>query len=729
MVYEPAVAAPGQSVVSFGQNHAINRFLGTQQATEGPQQATMIQYHVQDGICILRLGPPPLRTIGFSLLEGLRAAIRRAALDGGVRGIVITGDSGHFSAGADIGIFKKIHSAEDAVSTSRIFQEAFGQVEDSPKPVVAAVAGRVMGSALELAMACRFRVAGRTSAFSMPEVNLGINPGAGGTQRLPRLVGAETALRMLLSAAAIDAQEALACGLVDAVCESEALVETARSLLQSAAPARRTRDRNEKVQDTAVNRAAFEKAQRLADQVRAEIIAPRKIIEAVQVGLEESFQAGLRKEQEAFADCMGTPAARNKIYLFFATRQTGKIPGLAGMRPAKVTKAAVVGMGSMGTGIVEALMLAGVPVAVRDEHDSALAKGMAKIRASLQRRVDQGKLPAKRPEEMLSLISATTGWQEIADAELVIEAVFEDVQVKRSVIGRLEEVCAAGTIIATNTSTISLDVLAEGMRGGGRLIGIHFFHPAHRMPLVEIIPRETTPEGVVAMAWELAKRIGKTPVLVKNREGFLVNRLLIPYLKEAFWLLEEGADPTAIDSAMVEFGFPMGPLTLIDMAGLDILTSADRVLSRAFPRHGRLSPIAAGLVEEGHLGQKTGSGVYRYEAGDYTPRPSQTTQRIIARVQREAGRTPREMGAGEITPRLLLRMVGEAFYVLEEGVARSESDLDVAMVLGTGFPDFRGGVMTYARQLGLDNVLIQLQKLAAEFGERFAPCKLLREIS
>lgn len=266
------------------------------------------------------------------------------------------------------------------------------------------------------------------------------------------------------------------------------------------------------------------------------------------------------------------------------------------------------------------------------------------------------------------------------------------------------------------------------MRHEGRLVGMHFFNPAQRMPLVEIIQRETTPPATVATALELAKRLRKTPVLVRNREGFLVNRLFIPYLKEAFRLLEDGADARAIDAAMVEFGFPMGPLALSDMAGLDVLVSTDRVLSGAFPRHGPLSPIAAGLVEAGHPGQKSGSGVYSYLEGDYTPGFSQAAQQIIARVQAGAGRSPRDIAADEITQRLVLRMVAEAFYVLEEGVARCEADLDVAMVLGTGFPDFRGGVLKYARDLGLNGVLVQLEPLAEQFGERFSPCRLLQEM-
>ena len=686
----------------------------------------MIQYTVSHAVCVLRLASPPVNAITFSVLEALRAGIRRANADPDVRGIVITGDPGHFSAGADVSLFREIRSAGDAVRMSRVFQEAFQEVEDSAKPVAAAVAGRMMGSAVELAMACHFRVCAAGTRFSMPEVGLGINPGAGGTARLPRLIGAERALEMLLTAAAIDAEEALALGLADAVCESEELVERAVAVLQSAPAPRRTRDRVEKVQDSAANEAALARARELLDGCRAEIIAPCRIVEAVKAGLEESFEAGLRREREVFAECMATLATRNKIYLFFATRDTSKAPSLGDVAPVRIARAAVVGMGSMGTGIAHALVIAGVPVVVRDEDEAALRKGVDRIRRSVHKRVAQGKLSAARAEGMLALLSTTTQWQDIAEAELVIEAVFEDIGAKRSVLGGIEAVCTGGALIASNTSTLSLDALAEGMRHPERLIGLHFFNPAHRMPLVEVIRRETTPAAVIATALKFAKSIRKTPVLVRNRVGFLVNRIFIPYLKEAFWLLEEGAAPAAIDAAMAAFGFPMGPLTLIDMAGLDILVHTDSVLSLAFPRHGRLSGVVARLVERGDVGQKAGSGVYRYEPGDYTPHHSDAAAAVVAEVQRDSGRAARPIGQGEITRRLVLRMVAEAFYVLEEGIAQRESDVDAAMVLGTGFPDFRGGVVKYARDLGLGSVLDQLEELAARFGERFWPPDLLR---
>ena len=686
----------------------------------------MLDYQVSDGVCLLRLNSPPLNTLTFRLLDQLRAAVRQANADPDVRGIVIAGGADHFSAGADVHLFQQLTSAEDAIRLARVFQEAFEEIEDSAKPVVAAVAGNVVGGALELAMACHYRVAAAGARLGMPEVNLGINPAAGGTQRLPRLAGPEAALQMLLTGAVVDAAHALESGLVDAVLPGGQELDGARQLLRSA-PVRKTREREDKVADPAARNAAYAKASEIIAHVRPEVVAPQKILECVRTGLEESFAAGLRREQTAFAECMDTLGAQNKIHLFFATRQTSKLPELADAAGAAVDSAAVVGVGTMGTGIAQALLAAGVRVTLLDQDEATVQKGLQRIRSALEKRAADGKLPRERAERMIALLSATSHWQDAAEVGLVVESVFEDPGVKRSVLKRLEAVCTPDTILATNTSTISLDELAAGLSHPDRLIGLHFFNPAQRMPLVEVIRRETTPPQTLATAVQLCRAMRKTPVLVKNREGFLVNRVFVPYLQEAFSLLEEGATAPEIDAAAVEFGFPMGPLALIDMAGLDILVHAQRVLHHALRYHGPLSPIAVRLVQRGHLGQKTGTGVYRYESGSHTPLASSETADVIAEVREESGRQPREIGREEITERLVLRMVGEAFRVLEEGIARSESDLDVAMVLGTGFPDFRGGVVKYARDVGLDKIRKRLEQLAAECGERFLPSHLLRE--
>jgi len=681
----------------------------------------MIQYDVADGLALVRLSRPPLNAITFSLLDALTSAIERAVADGSVRAVVLTGEATHFSAGADVNLFREIRGREDACRLSRVFQQAFQVVEDSPKPVAAALAGHVMGGALELALACHFRVAAPAARFSMPEVNLGINPGAGGTQRLPRLVGPSMALDMMLTARPVDARAALAAGLVDAVADGDRLLESARELLRSASGPRMTSRLTEKVGDASANEAALARAEPLLAKSPSEIIAPRKIVEAVRVGLNESFQAGLAAEQDAFAACMETPATRNKIDLFFAMRGASKVAGLDGAKPAPVAKAAVIGMGSMGTGIAQALVEAGLPVVVRDEDEAALHRGVERIGKSLAKRVDQGRLSAARSQEMLRRVATTTAWDAVAEADLVIEAVYEEASIKRAVLARLEEVCRPEAVLASNTSTISLDVLAREMQHPERLVGMHFFNPAHRMPLVEIVRHASTSRDVVAAALDVARRLRKTAVVVQSREGFVVNRLFIPYLKEAFWLVEEGADPRSIDHAMVEFGMPMGPLALIDMAGLDVLALTDAVLRDAFPRHGPLSEIVARLVERRHLGQKSGSGVYRYEKGDYAPHESDVAGRIIDEVRRGAGRERRQFGREAIVERLVLRMVAEASYVVEERVVDRASDLDVATVLGIGFPDFRGGVWKHARHLGGGRVTDRLGALTRQFGPRFSP--------
>jgi len=689
----------------------------------------MIEYSKSDGICIVRLNNPPLNAIGFELLEELTAAVNRANADEDVRGIIVTGGDSHFSAGADVNIFKEIDSAEEAVRMSRIYQEAFDAVENSQKPCAAAMTGNVIGGALELAMACHFRACTHKTKLSFPEVELGINPGAGGTQRLPRLIGAEAAIRMLLTAKPVDAANALHLGLVDKVCEADELIEAACELLQSGEPRRAgvTSQRTDKISDSAANDEAFKQAQKLIEKVRPEIIAPKRIIEAVRTGIDDSYQAGLKKEQEAFAECMETLATRNKIHLFFATTKTGKVSELQAASPTKITTTAVVGTGSMGTGIAQAFAASGLAVVITDAEKEAVEKALVRIGKSLERKVERGRMSRQHADEILRRISTAKNWDDIGAADLVVEAVIEDVAVKRAVLSQIEAVCRDDAIIASNTSTIDLDALAENLTNPQRLIGLHFFNPAHAMPLVEVIRREKTEPGVIATAMKLVKDIRKTPVLVKNRAGFVVNRLFIPYFKEAFQLLEDGAQPRAIDAAMVDFGFAMGPLTLIDMAGIDILALTDKQMCNAFSHHLPLSQIAMSLVERGCLGQKTDAGVYKYQKGDYTPQDSDLTRSIIAGVQKESGKTARDIDADEIADRLILRMVAEAFYVVEEQIAQRESDIDVAMVLGTGFPDFRGGVLKYAHDLGIGEVIRRLESLAERFGERFRPCKFLQE--
>jgi 3-hydroxyacyl-CoA dehydrogenase len=475
-------------------------------------------------------------------------------------------------------------------------------------------------------------------------------------------------------------------------------------------PFTKTRLRTDKLGDPAAREAVYARAEAQVASGRPELIAPRKILEAVRTGVETSFEAGLLCEQDVFRQCMASLATQNKIHVFCASRQTAHSPTLQSVRPAEITEAGVLGMGTMGAGIAQALVASGVRTTVCDERASALQAGAERIRTSLDRRVAQGKLSTAKAEATLARLTTTDDCRALAGAQLVVEAVFEEIEVKRSAIARLEAVCPAETIIATNTSTINLDVLAQGMRHPDRLVGLHFFHPAQAMPLVEVVRRRATPAHVAATAFGLAKAIGKTPILVANREGFVVNRLFIPYLMEAFWLLEEGARPAEIDRAMVDFGMAMGPLQLIDMSGLDILVKTHAIMRQAFPHFGDLSPIVSGLVDAGHLGQKTGAGVYRYEG-------KKVSGTVFSGGSEKRLLTP--LSPERIVSRLMLRMVVEALGLLEEGVTERPTDVDVAMVLGTGLADFRGGVLKYAHDLGMDRVRDEIRRLHDECGPRY----------
>ncbi len=558
----------------------------------------------------------------------------------------------------------------------------------------------------------------------MPEVTLGIVPGAGGTQRLPRLMGVGAALEMLLSGQAIDARRALALGLVDRVCPAAELLDAALAF-EVPSPVRRSSRLSPPAEATPGPADPLALAEPFLARTPAEVIAPRLIVEAVKAGLASSAEAGLACERRCFAQSVASPAAQNRIYLFFASRQAAKVPELEGVEPVAVRRTGVIGVGTMGANIAQALAQAGWDVTALDQDTAALDRAGQRIADSLVRRVARGRLSPEAATGLRKRIRLTDQWPDLADCDLVIEAVYEDPAVKQAVFQRVESLVAPQAVLATNTSAISLDVLAQGLAHPERLVGLHFFHPAHHMPLVEVAYRAETARQALATALAAARTLGKTPIMVRNCAGFLVDRLFIPYVKEAMALLEEGASAETVDHAMQAFGFPMGPLALIDMTGLDILIGSDRQIAVAYPWHGPMPQVACRLVEHGRLGQKTGAGVYEYPGGSTVPHPSPVTAQIVAEVQRHAGRQPRLIAEEEIAERLVLRMVNEAYYALGDGIARSASDVDVATVLGIGFPDYRGGVLRYARQCGLDTVLWRLEALAQRHGIRFRPSPLL----
>ncbi len=720
----------------------------------------MIELTVANRVAVVRLNRPPAHLLDPHLLDRLCSVLEQAVADDGVQLVLLRGDDRLFSGGADVELFHNIRTGDDAIGLSRRFQEAFRIIEDSPKPVVAALAGSVVGGALELAMACHARIAAAQARFSMPEVHLGINPGAGGTVRLPRLVGLQAALEMLLTGTAIDASTAMTRGLIDAIAEPHqwlAAAEARYHTLESRAAgdvvdddplaAWRTSRRIDRLGSPAEREAAWRWADELIAQARPELIAPREILETVRLGIEESSDAGFRAEGLAFARCMATAAAQDKIYLFMARKAADKslhsVPvesatarpisdtvacpkgDVAALPLPPIRRAAVIGLGTMGAGIAQALAEAGIDVVGIDPSAAAVAAARTRIEQSWQRRRSQGKLDPQRHEEIAARLRLTVAAEPDSPCDLLIEAVVEDPTLKREVLARGEASVIPEGIVATNTSTINLDELVPALKRPCRFVGMHFFHPAQSMPLVEVIPHAGTTAEVAAAAVALVKRMRKTPIVAANREGFVVNRLFIPYLKEAFWLLHEGAAAEQIDRAMTDFGFAMGPLQLIDMSGLDILVKTDVVMRRAFAYHGPLPLVASRLVERNLLGQKTNAGVYRYDPGDRTPRPNPAADEIIAAVRREQSRAA-SLGANEITDRMVLRLIVEAFRALDEQLVSRPGDLDVAMVLGTGLADFRGGPLRYALRRGLNDVLGRLSVFEQLHGARYAPPPSLR---
>jgi 3-hydroxyacyl-CoA dehydrogenase len=688
----------------------------------------MIDYSVDHSTAYIRLDNPPLNVLSYPLLDELVASLDRAGNDASVNGIILYGSETHFTAGADVAIFRKLETDDEAIAVSKRFQDVFMAIEQSVKPVVAAVAGSVMGGALECALSAHFRVCTATTRFSLPEVNLGIVSGAGGTQRLPRTTGVAPALDMLLSGKPVSAAGAFEMGLVDAVCAPSEFLTKAAELLSSGKNIVRTSVRTDMIADSAANETAFSEAEKLLRKTPPELIARKIIIDAVKTGISSSFAEGCRKEQTGFAACMATNATCNKINLFFATRSTGKVEAYASFKPAEITTTAVIGMGSMGSGIAQAFAAAGKQVIVLDTDRGNAEKGIVKIADSMTRKINRGSMTRDKADALLKKITIADGWRDLSGADLVIEAVYEDIGLKQSILNNSEEACPPETIIASNTSTIDLDTLAQPLTHPQRLIGLHFFNPAHSMPLVEVIKRESTAPEVVASALHFAGTIKKTAILVNNSVGFVVNRLFIPYAIEAYRLLEEGADPFAVDAAMVKFGFPMGPLAIIDMTGIDILAFTDMQMHSAFPWHIPLSEIAKSLISEGMLGQKSGCGVYRYEKGNHRPLANERTVQLVKKHAETSGIPLRTFTDEEITDRLIFRLIAEGFRVVEEGIARNEQDMDVAMVLGIGFPDFRGGVLRYAREYGLKAVVDRLMQLTTDHGERYSPCKYLQSI-
>jgi len=665
-------------------------------------------YRTEDGIAVITLDHPPVNGLSHETRVQFAAGIDRALADAAVRAVVVTGEHKMFSGGADIREFNtpKVAAEPSLHTLIRI-------VEASDKPVVAAIPGTCMGGGLELALGCHFRVANADAPIALPEVKLGLLPGAGGTQRLPRAIGLEAALNMIVSGASLPAARFRGTGLFDDVVDDEPLaagIRLARRIVAEQRPVKRLRD----VAIREPNAEGFVQfARNTVGPMSKGYPAPMKCIDAVAAAVSMPFEEGLRFERSLFVELLNTTESRALRHAFFAERAASRIPGVAESTPARsIERIAVIGAGTMGGGIAMSFVNAGVPVTLIETKQEALEKGMATIKRNYEASVKRGKADAKAVERNLALLTPALNLNDVAAADLVIEAVFEDMEVKLAVFRELDRIVKAGAVLASNTSTLDLNRIAAATRRPQDVIGMHFFSPANVMKLLEVVRGAKTADDVLVSVMRVAKRIGKTPVVSGVCDGFIGNRMLEQYLRQALFLLEEGASPAQVDQALERFGLAMGPFRVSDLAGNDVGWA---IRKRRYVEKPQLvySRIADRLCELGRFGQKTGLGWYRYEPGRRDALPDPAVERLIADYRKELGLAPRRIADAEIVERCMYALVNEGAHLLDEGIALRASDIDVVYLAGYGFPRYRGGPMFHADTVGLYNVVRSMQRFAA----------------
>ncbi len=668
---------------------------------------TSTGYEVRDGVALITLDNPPVNGLGHAVRSAIVAGVDGANADTAVAAIVITGVGKTFSAGADIREFNTPKaSAEPTLLT------VIRVVEASPKPVVAAIGGACMGGGLELALGCHYRVAAGAAPIALPEVRLGLMPGAGGTQRLPRVIGVEPALNMIVTGASVPAAQLKGTALFDAIVEGDPLdaaLTLARTIVAQKLPCKRIRDI---AIDYPNAEAYFQFARNTLAAVARNLPAPPLCVDAVAAAVTRPFEDGLRVERQLFLQLLQTPESRALRHAFFAERAAARIKDLPEGTPSRsIDHVAIVGAGTMGAGIAMTFLSAGIPVTLVDMNPQALEKGVATIRSSYEASAAKGKLTRDKVEQSLAMLQRSLSYDDLAGADLVIEAVFEDMAIKREVFATLDRVMRPGGILATNTSTLDVNQLAAATRRPQDVVGMHFFSPANVMKLLEVVRGEKTGADVLATVMHLAGRIGKTAVLAGVCDGFIGNRMIEHYLRQAMFLVDEGASPAQVDGALEKFGMAMGPFRMSDLAGLDV---GWRIRQRRYVEkpHVAYSRIADRLCEQGRFGQKTGAGWYRYEAGRRDALPDPAVDALIADYRKQIGIAPRKIRNDEIVDRCVLALVNEGARILDEGIAQRASDIDVVYLTGYGFPRYRGGPMFYADQLGLFNAQRRMREFS-----------------
>ncbi len=684
----------------------------------------------KDGdVAVITINNPPVNALSPGVPEGIKESVAKAAADDTVKAIVLIGGGRTFIAGADIKEFGKMTSGKTERGVG--FNPILAQVEACPKPIVAAIHGTAFGGGLETAMACHYRVAAPKALVGQPECKLGIIPGAGGTQRLPRLAGVAVAAEMCAFGDPVPAAKALQFGIIDKIIDGDLLagaVEFAREKVGQ--PPRRTCDQTDKISNQAENEKALAAVRDAVKKRSRGLMAPGKAIDAVEAATKLPFEAGVEKEQELFKECLYSDQSKAMIHVFFGERAVAKIPGIAKDTPQlEIKRAAVVGGGTMGGGITMNYANAGIPVLFKEISQEALDKGLAIIKKNYAATVAKGRLTQEQMDQRMALIEPTTSYDKFKEADIVVEAVFEEMSLKKKVFAELEKVTKPEAILASNTSTLNVDEIASATSRPAQVIGHHFFSPANVMRVLEIVRGKDSSDTVIATSMAIAKKINKVGILVGNCRGFVGNRMFHCYQREAQFLLEEGARVEHVDKVLYDYGMAMGPLAVGDLAGLDVGWRIRKEYKHLEPA-GIRQPLVADLIcERGRYGQKTGAGWYKYEAGNRQPIPDPEVQALIEEEAKKAGIQRREISDQEILERTIYALVNEGANILDEGIALRAVDIDMLYILGYGYPAHRGGPMKYADAVGLKKVYDRICEFEKQHGSLWAPAPLLKKLA
>lgn len=687
----------------------------------------MVSTEHQDGVAVIQINNPPVNALGAGVPEGIENAIQRACTDPETRALVLMGSGNTFVAGADINQLEELAWGQGPGAPN--IHELLLHIENCPKPVIMAIHGTALGGGLELAMAGHYRIATRNARLGQPEVNLGIIPGAEGTQRLPRLVGVEKAIEMCVTGKLLSAAEALDAGLIDAIVDGDLrgdAVLVARRIANAKETHRKTRELSPETKPGTSLEEALRAGRDLAQKIKRNQNAPLKAVEAIGASA-LPFEEGCRRERKLFYECATSEQCRALIHSFFAERSASKVAGIGRQTALPICSVLIVGAGTMGRGIAMACANAGISVVLRDSTQQALDAGMSGIQKAYESSVRRGRLTQEAVSERTERIHPQLDYAGAETADVIIEAVFENMELKLSIFRELDKMAKPGCILASNTSTLSIDELARATGRPESVVGLHFFSPANVMRLLEIVRGAATSPQVLATALAFAKRLSKVGVVVGNCPGFVGNRLMFPYMYEAQFMVEEGATPEQVDKALRGFGMAMGIFEVDDMAGVDVAWRVRKEL-RQFSGAAERKPIAAdALCEKGRFGQKTGKGWYLYSDGKAAPDPE--VLELIRSLSRSSGIPQRTFTDAEIVERAFYGLINEGAKALEEGYALRASDIDVIYTNGYGFPAWRGGPMFYADSVGLKKIVERIRDFERELGVRWKLSPLLQKLA